>query len=211
MELVNFFRSGKNWFSQVNSQTLSDQLPCKVTGNFMNTEIKCTEQPLWIFFLHSLSSTNAANVCYFINFTKKYPYIWSRNVQLGSYLGCSRKKCLMEKHVKNWCHIVKKTSWCHAQESSYNSWCKTTFPCTWKFLSGMKEMMCFTSSSWSLSGESARGNSRWFLNAGTFSFFNTRPREFSWPDNRAKLSNTLGLKQKQTFSVTMIQVFGKMV
>ena len=37
MKLVNFFRSGKNLFGQVNSQTLSDQLSCKVSATFVNT------------------------------------------------------------------------------------------------------------------------------------------------------------------------------
>ena len=37
MKLVNFFQSGKNLFGQVNPQTLSDQLSCKVSATFVNT------------------------------------------------------------------------------------------------------------------------------------------------------------------------------
>ena len=40
MKLVIFFRSGKNLFGQVNSQTLSDQLSCKVSATFVNTAYK---------------------------------------------------------------------------------------------------------------------------------------------------------------------------
>ena len=39
IKLVNFFRSGKNLFGQVNSQTLSDQFSCKVSATFVNTEL----------------------------------------------------------------------------------------------------------------------------------------------------------------------------
>ena len=46
LKVVNFFRSGKNLFGQVNSQTLSDQLSCKVSATFVNTEGPDIPMPL---------------------------------------------------------------------------------------------------------------------------------------------------------------------
>ena len=76
------------------------------------------------FFLHTLPFINMR---YFINFMLKYLHLPSRNARFGSCLQHWRRKIWWKVMSKTDVITSKMSSWCHAWESSYTPWYKTTF------------------------------------------------------------------------------------
>ena len=89
------------------------------------------------FFLHTFPSAIAFKLEYalFYQFNAKITVFFIKKCSVWLLFKTLMSKGSVENDFKNWCldvknwrHDVKKTTWSHAQESSYTLSCKMTFP-----------------------------------------------------------------------------------